>query len=163
MKPTTNKNIKIFLKKNKSSIILFLFIILIGIRMITGPKTIASGNGYSHQIGSFGTCDMNFDGCTNKATHRRHHFFGNEDYCDSCWYDYGQNMFDGLSNQKSDSGIFEYDEYKCRHTRCDNKAKYSDWDRRFCSEHLQGTKYCRYPNCSERIPINSLDNYCSNH
>ena len=131
--------------------------------MVVGPKTMERGNGYSHQIGSFGKCDINFDNCTEKATHRRHHFFENEDYCEYCWNNYGQDMFERLSGKKSDSNGITYDESKCRHTGCKNRAKYSEWDRRYCAEHLQGTKYCRYPNCGEQIPIDGLSDYCSKH
>lgn len=86
-----------FLKNHKGAIICALCMIVVLFRILTGPETIASGNGYSHQVGEFGECGMKFDGCTTNATHRRHHLFGNEDYCKSCWDGYGQNMFDRLS------------------------------------------------------------------
>ena len=129
--------------------------------IVLSPKTVACGNGYSHQVGDFGKCDLNFDGCTGGATHRLHHFFGNEDYCDACWDIYGENMFLRLSGN-DDSGP-DYNQNKCRYSGCEKTAKYSDWDRRYCTEHLQGEKYCRHPYCSERIPINGLSDYCWEH
>ena len=158
-------HIKGILKKHKRTFVIALVVALVGIRIITGPQTVASGNGYSHQIGSFGECDAVFDGCAIDATHRQHHFFGNEDYCESCWIRYGKDMFERVSDTTDSDSIYSkyYDEYKCRHSGCEKRAQYSDWDKRFCSEHLQGTKYCRYPHCSEKIPINGLSNYCSKH
>lgn len=155
--------LRFFLRKHKKAIICVLCLVIVLIRILAGPKTIASGNGYSHQIGSFGECDMKFDGCTSNATHRRHHLFENEDYCESCWDPYGQDMFDRLSNKKSSSSGIEYDEYKCRHSGCNKRAETSEWERRFCSEHLNGMKYCRYPHCDEQIPINGTSEYCWKH
>ena len=163
MKNLKGGNVIDFLKKHKLLIIVALIFVIVIIRIIFGPKTVAYGNGYFHQVGSFGECDMNFEDCMIDATHRQHHFFGNEDYCDACWDSYGQDMFERLSGKKSDSNSITYDEYKCRHTGCKNRAKYSEWDRRYCAEHLQGTKYCRYPNCGEQIPIDGLSDYCSKH
>ena len=158
------RDIKVFLKKHKIVIVCVLcIIIIIAIKIITTPEIVDSGNGYSHQIGSFGQCDMNFDDCTINATHRQHHFFGNEDYCESCWERYGKDMFDRLSNVKSNSDVLDYNENKCRHTGCKKRAKYSNWEHRFCSEHLQGMKYCRYPTCSEQIPIYGFSEYCAKH
>ena len=144
-------------------VICILCVALFVVWVMSRPETVASGNGYSHQVGSFGECDMRFDGCTGEATHRRHHLFENKDFCESCWNPYGQDMFERLSKTESKSNGLEYDEYKCRHTGCDKRAKSSDWDYRFCEEHLQGMKYCRYPNCSEQIPINGTTNYCWKH
>ena len=156
---------KDFLKRHNFIILLVLILSLFGLKLIFGPQTIAYGNGYSHKVGSFGECDGDFDGCTIKATHRQHHFFGNEDYCESCWNRYGKEMFERLSDVTDSDSIYSkyYDEYKCRRTGCEKRAEYSSWDKRYCSEHLQGTKYCRYPHCSEQIPINGLSNYCSKH
>ena len=165
MKSSTDKHLASMVKKHRVAIFFALVILVIGLKIIFGPQTVASGNGYSHKIGSFGECEMNFSDCTKNATHRLHNFFYNEDYCDPCWEGYGESMFERLSGVKTTSGGFgiDYDEYKCRHTGCKNKARYSNWDKRFCSEHLQGTKYCRHPHCSELIPINGLSNYCSKH
>ena len=155
--------IRLFLKQHKMPIIYVLGITVIILYIVLGPRTLAHGNGYSHQIGSFGKCDKNFDGCSQNATHRIHHLFGNEDYCDACWERFGQDWFERLSDTKSKSHGIEYDEYKCRHTGCKKRAENSNWEKRFCVEHLQGTKYCRYPHCSEQIPINGLSEYCWKH
>ena len=154
-------------KKYKLIIVLIFIAVVFVIKMVAGSKTVASGNGYSHKIGSFGKCDMHFDDCTNDATHRRHHFFGNEDYCEACWNQYGLDMFERLSNTKSSpSTVLEYDEFKCRHAGCDKKASSSEWKYRFCTEHAQGTTNCRYPGCDREIPINGIHGYsrfCSEH
>lgn len=163
MNSTKNRAVKSFLEQHKVTIIVILFLAIIGIRIITGPKTVASGNGYSHQVGSFGECDTKFDGCTISATHRRHHLFENEDYCESCWDGYGQDMFERLSETKSDSGGLEHDDTKCRYAGCGKKAVYSDWTRRYCSEHINGTHYCRYPGCLNEISNYSTDLYCNKH
>lgn len=152
-----------FLKNHKGAIICALCIIVVLFRTLTGPETVASGNGYSHQVGAFGECDMKFDGCTENATHRRHHLFGNEDYCESCWDGYGQNMFDRLSETDSGSDRLEYNEIKCRHAGCGKDPVYSDWTRRYCSEHINGTHYCRYPGCLNEISNYSTDLYCNKH
>lgn len=155
--------IRLFLKKFRTPIKCIICIAAIILYLAFGPRTVARGNGYSHQIGSFGKCDVNFDDCSQNATHRRHHLFDNEEYCESCWERYGQDMFERLSDTKPESNGIEYDEYKCRHSGCKNRAEYSEWERRFCAEHLQGTKYCRYPHCSEQIPISGTSVYCWKH
>lgn len=152
-----------FLQKYKGAVIGTLCFIAVCAWLVTAPQTVASGNGYSHQIGSFGECDVNFDGCTISATHRRHHFWENEDYCESCWNGYGQDMFNRLSETKSESGGIKYDEYKCRCFGCEKEAVYSDWTRRYCAEHIKGTHYCRYPGCLNEITNYSTDLYCNEH
>lgn len=154
--------LKIFLKTYKKTIIVTLCLITIIVLVLTGPKTVEYGNGYFHQIGSFGECDIKADDCTVDATHRRHYFLWSENYCESCWECYGKDMFERLSKKNTSNGI-EYDEFKCRHTGCNKRAKTSDWDHRFCEEHIKGTKYCRYPNCSEQIPISGTSKYCWKH
>ena len=157
------KNMKDFWRATKKWIVRILCVIAVIVWIATRPETVAYGNGYSHQIGSFGECDMKYDGCTMNATHRRHHLFENKDYCESCWYPSGQDMFERLSNPDSKSSGLEYDEYKCRRSGCNKRAKSSDWDYRYCEEHLQGMKYCRYPHCEEQIPINGTSDYCWKH
>lgn len=152
-----------FLQKYKGAVIgTFCFIAVCG-WLITAPQTVASGNGYSHQIGSFGECDVNFDGCTISATHRRHHLWENEDYCESCWNGYGQDMFNRLSETKPESGGMKYEGYKCRCFDCEKEAVYSDWTRRYCAEHIKGTHYCRHPGCNNEISNYSTDLYCNEH
>ena len=153
--------IKKILKRHKIAVALAVVVIIAIIVVIASPKTVDSGNGYKHQIGDFGKCEFDFDGCMGNATHRLHHFFGNEDYCDVCWDSYGENMFVRLSG--TDNSGLDYNQNKCRYSGCGKTAKYSDWDRRYCAEHLQGEKYCRYPGCSKRIPIDGLSDYCSEH
>ncbi len=155
------EKIQKFFKRNKYWIVAGVIIFLIALISFTSPKTLSSGNGYKHQIGSFRACE--FSDCKNATTHRIHHFFGNQDFCEEHWNSYGKNMFLGLSKQEDDG--LDYDKYEsnCRHSGCDKKALYTDWDKRYCSEHLQGTKYCRYPGCGEKIPINGLYDYCSEH
>lgn len=93
-------------KHGKVKIALLFAILLVGfvVWMFASPKTLESGNGYKHQVGSFGECDVNFDDCMQDATHRIHHFFGNEDYCDACWESYGKGMFEKLADDSDSSG-----------------------------------------------------------
>ena len=153
--------IKKILKKYKFTVAATIAALCLLIIVIANPKTVASGNGYKHQVGDFGECEFDLEGCTKDATHRLHYLFSNEDYCDSCWDRYGENMFVRLS-ENDDSGL-NYSQNRCRHSGCGKTAKYSEWDRRYCAEHLQGNKYCRYPGCSKLIPINSWDDYCDEH
>ena len=51
----------------------------------------------------------------------------------------------------------------CRHQGCGKKPVYSDWNRRYCSLHIKGEHYCRYPGCSNRISNSSTSRYCSEH
>lgn len=132
--------------------------------IITRPETVATGNGFSHQIGSFGQCEDGFsDNCNDEATHRIHHFFGNEYYCDACWIDYGQDWFERLSDVSDNDGVLDYDSNICRHSGCGEQAKYSDWDHRFCAKHLNDTHPCRYPGCTIQVPYYSSSEYCSQH
>ena len=92
--------IKDFLKRYQKKIIGIVIVIIIFIvYLIATPETIESGNGYKHQIGSFGECECSIsDECTGNATHKINHFFSKEYYCDACWDYYGQEWFDKLSN-----------------------------------------------------------------
>lgn len=153
----------LYLKAHKKAVICASCLLVILIFIIASPKTVESRNGFSHQVGSFGDCDVKLHGCTGNATHRRHYLFDNEDYCESCWVNYGQRMFEVLSETEPSYSTIEYDEYRCRHTGCNERAVSSDWKHRFCSEHIKGTKYCRYPNCTEQIPISGTSDYCWKH
>lgn len=51
----------------------------------------------------------------------------------------------------------------CRITGCGKKPVYSDWNRRYCSTHINGDHYCRYPNCTNNIPNSSTSQYCYEH
>ena len=68
-----------------------------------------------------------------------------------------------LFNMSTSSSSSESKEYVCRHTGCGRTPIYTDWERRFCSTHIQDDKYCRHPYCSERIPKTSSSKYCSKH
>ena len=52
---------------------------------------------------------------------------------------------------------------KCRRSGCGREAKYTDWNRRYCSEHINETHYCRYPGCLNEISNYSGDLYCHEH
>lgn len=51
----------------------------------------------------------------------------------------------------------------CRRTGCGRTPMYSDWNRRYCSTHIQEDHYCRYPGCLNPIPNSSTRRYCSEH
>ena len=152
--------LKKFVKKHKAASIALAGCFCIVFIILVSPKTIDYGNGWRHQVGNFGKCDVNFSGCTGKATHRYIKFLVGEKYCDVCWEYYGQDFFNRLSENEDNK---EHTEVVCRRSGCGKPAKHSEWDRRYCAEHLQGEKYCRYPGCSELIPINGFDDYCWKH
>ena len=52
---------------------------------------------------------------------------------------------------------------KCRRSGCGKEPVYTDWDRRYCSEHINDTHYCRYPHCTNEIPNSSINQYCPEH
>lgn len=66
-------------------------------------------------------------------------------------------------DEKKKESALERSSKICRVSGCGKQAKYSDWDRKYCEEHLQGTKYCRHPGCNKEIPILGLSDYCSSH
>lgn len=51
----------------------------------------------------------------------------------------------------------------CRRSGCGRTPVYSDWNRRYCSTHINETHYCRYPGCLNEIPNNSSSRYCYKH
>ena len=51
----------------------------------------------------------------------------------------------------------------CRRQGCGEKPVYPDWNRRYCSLHIQDDHYCRYPDCTNKIPNSSESKYCSEH
>lgn len=51
----------------------------------------------------------------------------------------------------------------CRHVACGKTPLNHEWEIRFCSEHIQGTKTCRYPGCLEEISKSSKKRYCYKH
>lgn len=53
--------------------------------------------------------------------------------------------------------------YVCRVQGCGKTPVYTDWNRRYCSEHINDTSYCRYPGCMNTVPHTSTSQYCSKH
>lgn len=51
----------------------------------------------------------------------------------------------------------------CRRVGCGRTPVYHEWNRRFCTEHIQETRSCRYPNCDVQIPNSSLYEHCDKH
>lgn len=51
----------------------------------------------------------------------------------------------------------------CRRSGCGETPVFADWNRRYCSEHIKETHYCRYPNCTEEISNLSTSQYCYKH
>ena len=51
----------------------------------------------------------------------------------------------------------------CRRSGCGRSPVYSDWNRRYCSAHINDDHYCRYPGCMNRIANSSTGSYCSKH
>ena len=49
----------------------------------------------------------------------------------------------------------------CRMVGCGRSALYPEWGRRFCSQHMEGKKYCHFGSCNNKIPHNSKEIYCS--
>lgn len=53
--------------------------------------------------------------------------------------------------------------YVCRRSGCGKSPVYTDWNRRFCSEHINDTSYCRHPDCMNPVPHTSTSQYCAEH
>ena len=51
----------------------------------------------------------------------------------------------------------------CRYPGCSSSPVYPDYNRRFCSQHITDTHYCKYPNCMNPVPNSSEEQYCSEH
>lgn len=51
----------------------------------------------------------------------------------------------------------------CRRNGCGRSPVYSDWNRRYCSTHIDESHYCRYPGCMNQISNSSSGSYCSKH
>ena len=69
------------------------------------------------------------------------------------------------TSAKSHDAWHNYDgtEIVCRRSGCGKKPLYSDWNRRYCSTHINETHYCRYPKCMNEIPNSSGSRYCYLH
>lgn len=66
-----------------------------------------------------------------------------------------------IDNYGSDSSSSKI--YMCRHVGCGFEALYPDWNRRFCSIHIKGTRTCSHPGCTNQVPNSSYSKYCSEH
>ena len=69
------------------------------------------------------------------------------------------------TSAKTHDSWHNYDgtEIVCRRNGCGKKPLYSDWNRRYCSTHINDTHYCRYPNCMNEISNRSGSRYCYLH
>ena len=70
-----------------------------------------------------------------------------------------------LSDEKEDDPWTNSDgsSIVCRRVDCGKKPVYPDWNRRYCEEHIKDSHYCRHPDCSNKIPNDSVGVYCSEH
>ena len=91
--------LKKFWLKYNMLIVIGVIVLAIIIWLANGPKTVDSDDGWSHQIDDFNKLCEHCDGEKEKATHRIHHFFGNDYYCDECWEDYGEDYFERLKER----------------------------------------------------------------
>lgn len=79
----------------------------------------------------------------------------------ACGGDYYSNpSSSSYSNASSSSNI---ENAVCRRTGCGRPAVYTDWNRRYCSEHIEDNHYCRYPGCMNQISNSNSSQYCSIH
>ena len=88
-------------KLTRKNVLFIIVVLALIVFLVLSPRTVASGNGYKHQIlkSEFHKCkDGMSDDCTGKAQHKIKHFFGSEYYCNVCWEDYGEYWFSQLSN-----------------------------------------------------------------
>ena len=91
--------LKKFWLKYNMFIVIGIVVLAIIIWLANGPKTVDSGDGWSHQVDDFNKLCEHCDGEEEKATHRIHNFFGNDYYCDECWYSYGEDFFERLKER----------------------------------------------------------------
>lgn len=70
-----------------------------------------------------------------------------------------------LSDEKEDDPWTNSDgsSIVCRRVDCGERPVYPDWNRRYCSVHIKESHYCRHPDCSNKIPNDSVGVYCSEH
>ena len=95
------EKVKQFVLNHKKTVIVLSLAIVFVVWKIVGPRTVESGNGWKHQIGDFGQCE--FLDCENEATHRYYAMTIQEAYCEECWEEYGQDMFNKLAEKDSSS------------------------------------------------------------
>lgn len=91
--------LKKFWLKYNMLIVIGIVVLAIIIWLANGPKSVDSGDGWSHQVDDFNKLCEHCDDEEEKATHRIHHFFGNDYYCDECWKDYGEDYFERLKER----------------------------------------------------------------
>ena len=91
--------LKKFWLKYNMLIVIGIIVLAIIILVASGPKTVDSGDGWSHQVDDFNKLCDHCDSEEQKATHRIHHFFGNDYYCDECWEIYGEDYFERLKEK----------------------------------------------------------------
>ena len=89
-------------KDHKIAVIIACVSVIVIIRLIVGPKTVDSGDGWSHQVHNFNKlceyCEM--DDKEVKATHRIHNIFVQDQYyCDECWEISGEDFFERLKEK----------------------------------------------------------------
>ena len=94
--------LKKFWLKYNMFIVIGIVVLAIIIWLANGPKTVDSGDGWSHQVHNFNKlceyCEM--DDKEVKATHRIHNIFVEDQYyCDECWEIYGEDFFNRLKEQ----------------------------------------------------------------
>ncbi len=93
--------IRKFWKRHNLQIVIGIVVIGLIIWLITGPKTVDSGGGWSHQVHDFNKdCEICDDDNVQPATHRiRNVFFVEGYYCDECWESYGEDFFERLKEE----------------------------------------------------------------
>lgn len=91
--------LKEFWLKYNMLIVIGIVVLAIIIWLANGPKTVDSGDGWSHQVDDFNKLCEHCDNEEEKATHRIHHFFGNDYFCDECWESYGEDSFERLKEK----------------------------------------------------------------
>lgn len=65
----------------------------------------------------------------------------------------------GRCNKETES----YGTIICRRQGCGQKPVFQEWNRRFCSIHINDFHYCRYPGCMEEISNMKSRQYCYKH
>lgn len=100
---TPKARLKKYWLKYNILIVIGVVVLAIIIWLANSPKTVDSGDGWSHQVDDFNKLCEHCDGQEEKATHRIHSFFGNDYYyCDACWYCYGEEFFERLKESDSE-------------------------------------------------------------
>ena len=73
--------------------------------------------------------------------------------------------FGSCTEKQDDPWVNEYDgsPIVCRYVGCGEPPVYSEWERRFCYTHINGTKHCRYPGCMNEISKSDTSRHCYKH